>query len=176
MREALNRLFQAVRLDREAFVWMDLNDRATADGLIFVAVTRVLILLGSGWRILGLTTTISGLEVLVTAILNALVFWLAYSAIVFAVTKFLLDGSGQYAVYLRMSGFAYPTLLLLVFTRQLGISPVAALVLGSIWFLAVVTRGVTYEGDLPTERAALAAAAGLIGWIIISLIFNRGLI
>lgn len=176
MGEALNRLLQAVRLDREAFVWMDFNDRATADGLVFVAVTRVLILLGSGWRILGLTTTISGLEVLVTAVLNSLIFWLGFSAIVFAVTKFLLGGSGQYAVYLRIAGFAYPTLLLTIFTRQLGLSALAALVLGSVWFLAVVTRGVTYEGDLPTEKAALAAVAGLVGWIIISSILNRGLI
>jgi hypothetical protein len=33
-----------------------------------------------------------------------------------------------------------------------------------------------YEGDLPMERAVLAAAGGLVGWIIISAIFSRGLI
>lgn len=176
MGEAMKRLLQAVRLERDAFVWMDFNDRATADGLIFVAITRVLILLGSGWRILGLSTTINGLEVLITGILNSLIFWLAYSGITFAITKFLLNGQGQYAVFLRMAGFAYPTLLLTIFTRRLGISPTAALVLGSVWFLAIVTRGVEYEGDLPLERAALAAVGGLVGWIIISAILGRGLI
>ncbi len=176
MGEALRRLLQAVRLDREAFVWMSINDRATGDALIFVAITRVLILLGSGWRILGLTTTIGGLETLVTGILNALIFWLAYAGISFAVAKFLLGGEGHYAVFLRITGFAYPTLVLIIFTRQLGFAPLVNLILGSLWFLAVVARGITYEGDLPIERAALAAAGGLIGWIIIASIFGRGLI
>lgn len=176
MGEALNRLLQAVRLDREAFVWMDFNDRATADGLIFVVVTRFLILLGGGWTILGLTTSTSGLRLLILSILNALIFWLAYSGLTYAITKFLLDGSGQFAVFLRMAGFAYPTLLLTVFTARLGLTPIAALVLGSVWFIAVVTRGVTYESDLPPQRAVLAAAGGLIGWIILSTILSRGII
>lgn len=176
MREALKQLLRAVRLERDAFVWMDFNDRATADGLIFVAVTRFLILVGEGWRILGLTTTVTGLEILLNAILNSLIFWLAYAGISFAVSKFLLGGQGQYAVYLRITGYAYPTLLLTIVTSRLGITPTAALVLGSLWFLAVVTAGIRYEGDLPTERAALAAIGGLLGWIIISSIFTRGLI
>ena len=176
MGESLRRLLQAVRLERDAFVWMDFNDRATADGLIFVVVTRILILLGEGWSILGLTTNLNGIEVLIQSILNSLIFWLGYSAVTFAISKFLLDGTGQFAVYLRMAGFAYPTLLLIIFTRLLGLAPMAELVLGSVWFLAIVTRGVVYEGDLPTQRAVLAAAGGLVGWIIISTIFGRGLI
>jgi hypothetical protein len=56
------------------------------------------------------------------------------------------------------------------------LAPIVALVLGSAWFVAVVTRGVTYEADLPPQRAILAGAGGLIGWIIISSIFSRGLI
>ena len=176
MKEALKRLLQAVRLERDAFVWMDFNDRATADGLILVAITRIVILLGSGWTILGLTTSIGGWEVLVTAVLTTLIFWLAYSGITFAVSRFLLGGEGQYAIYLRIVGFAYPTLVLLIFTRQLGIAPVAAFVLGSLWLLAVVTRGISYAADLPIEKAALAAGGGLIGWIIIASVLNRGLI
>jgi len=49
-------------------------------------------------------------------------------------------------------------------------------VLASVWFLAIVTRGVTYEGDLPTDKAAVAAVGGLVGWIIISAILSRGII
>ncbi len=174
--EALNRLLQAVRLDREAFVWMDFNDRATADGFIFVVVTRFLILLGGGWTILGLTTSTSGVRLLVQSILNALIFWLTYSGITYAIAKFLLDGSGQFAVFLRMSGFAYPTLLLVIVTSRLGLTAIAAFILGSVWFMAVVTRGVTYEADLPVQRSLMAAAGGLAGWIILALILKRGLI
>jgi hypothetical protein len=174
--EALKRLLQTVRLERDAFVWMDFNDRATADGLIFVVATRFLILLGEGWTIRGLSTTLSGIEVLIFAMLNALIFWLVYSGIVFAVTKFLLDGSGAYATYLRVTGFAYPTLLLFVFTVRLGITRTAAFVLASAWLLVIVTRGVIYEGDVPIEKAAFAAGAGLAGWIILSAILKRGMI
>lgn len=155
---------------------MDFNDRATADALIFVVATRFLILLGGGWSVLGLTTSTSGLRLLILSMLNALIFWLAYSGLTYAITKFLLDGAGQFAVFLRMSGFAYPTLLLTIFTARLGITPIAALVLGSVWFIAVVTRGVIYEGDLPMQRAVLAAGGGLVGWIILSAILGRGIL
>lgn len=174
MKEALTRLLQAIRLERDAFVWMDFNDRATADALIFVAVTRILILLGLGWSFFGLATTLSGIEILISSILNALIFWLAYSGIAFAITKFLLGGSGTYAMFLRITGFAYPTLLVLIFTAQLGLPTWAALALGFLWFIAIVTRGITYEGDLPTERAVLAAIGGYVGWVVISSILGRG--
>lgn len=175
MGEALSRLLQAVRLERDAFVWMDFNDRATADALIFVVVTRLLILLGLGWSFFGLATSLGGIEILISSLLNALIFWLAYSGITFAITKFLLGGGGTFAVFLRITGFAYPTLLVLVFTAQLGDLPSwAALTLGFVWFIAVVTRGVTYEGDLPTQKALLAAIGGYVGWVVISSILGRG--
>ncbi|MCP3977521.1 MAG: hypothetical protein GY720_23800 [bacterium] len=176
MAEALKRLLQTVRFERDAFVWMDFNDRATGDAFVFVGVTRLLILLGMAWRIIGFVGPIAGFEILVQATINALIFWLMYSGIAFAATKYLFQGSGSYAVFLRITGFAYPTLLLVIFTDRLGLSATAALVAGSVWFLAIVTMGVKYEGDLPTERAALVAVAGLVGWIIVSAIFGRGII
>ncbi len=175
MGEPLKRLLQAVRLERDAFVWMDFNDRATGDAMIFVAVTRLLILLGLGWSLFGLATSLSGFEILIASTLNALIFWLAYSGIAFAITKFLLGGSGNFAVFLRITGFAYPTLLVLIFTAQLGDLPSwLALALGFVWFIAVVTRGITYEGDIPTQKAVLAAIGGYVGWVVISSILGRG--
>jgi hypothetical protein len=176
MNEVLKRLLQAIRFERDAFVWMDLNDRATGDALILVAVTRLLLLLGFGFSVLGLTTSISGIEVLVASMINAAVFWLAYSGLVYAASRFLLDGGGSYATMLRITGFAYPTLLLLIVTGRAISNAILALVVGSLWFLAVVAQGVRYEADLPLERAAIAAGAGLVGWIIVSSIFGRGVI
>jgi hypothetical protein len=176
MREAGKRLLQAIRFERDAFVWMDFNDRATADGLVLVMVTRVLILLGAGFSILGLTTSISGLELLLNAIFNALIFWLAYSGLLLAVVRFIFQGSGGYATLLRITGFAYPTLLLVIFTARLGLPAIPALVLGALWFLAIVATGVRYEGDLPIERAAASAGLAFVAWIIIALILGRGLI
>ncbi len=53
MAETLRRMVETFGLKREAFVWMDLNDRATGDALILVVVTRLLILVGFGSRLLG---------------------------------------------------------------------------------------------------------------------------
>ncbi|MFQ5555268.1 MAG: hypothetical protein ACE5GC_07865 [Acidimicrobiia bacterium] len=173
---AFSRLLQAVRLDRDAFVWMNFNDRATADALLFVPLTRFLILLGSGWSLLGVTTSARGLAVLFNVMVTSVIFWLAYAGLTYAVVRFLFQRGGTYAVYLRVTGFAYPTLLLVIFTRQLGLSDVAAIFAGSVWFLAVVTRGITYESDLPTDRAAVSAVLGLVAWVIVASILNRSLI
>ena len=173
---ALQKLLQAVRLERDAFAWMSVNDRATADALILVLVTRVIILLGFGMRFLGLTTTLNGAQVLIDSLLNALIFWLIYAGLAWAIARYLFDRRGDFATFLRITGFAYPTLLLLIFTFKLGLAPVAALVLGSVWFLGIVTRGIMYETELPVERAGLAAGGALVGWIILALIRKRGLI
>ncbi len=176
MRETMTRLLQAVRFEREAYVWMDFNDRATGDALLLVAATRILLLLGFGFSVLGLTTSLSGIEVLLTTLINAAVFWLVYSALVHASARFLFDGEGSYATTLRITGFAHPTLLLLIATANLVGNALLALILGSLWFLVVVAQGVRHTADLPIERALAAAAAGLLGWIIVSSIFGRGLI
>ena len=76
MAEAFNRLLQAVRLQRDAFVWMDFNDRATGDALIFIGVTRVLLLLGFGGSILGVATSLGVFETFFRSLLNAVIFWM----------------------------------------------------------------------------------------------------
>ena len=48
----LNRLLQTIRFDRDAFVWMEFNDRATGDALIIVAVTEVLFIIAGGTPLL----------------------------------------------------------------------------------------------------------------------------
>lgn len=176
MNEVMRRLLQAVRLERDAFVWMDLNDRATGDALILVAVSRVLMQLGFGSSLLGLTTSLSGLEFVLAIAITAAVFWLAYSGIVYAIARFLLNGGGSYATMLRITGFAYPTLLLLIVTAQVFSNAILAFLVGSVWFVAIVAHGVRYEADLPIERAALAAAGAVIGWIVVASILGRGLI
>ena len=172
----MRRLLQAVRLERDAFVWMDFNDRATGDALIFVLVTRILVLLASGWSILGLTTSLSGIDVLVQAMINVAVFWLVYSGLVYATARFIFQAGGSFPTTLRIAGLAYPTFLVQIATAQLIGNNTLAFAIGSLWFVAIVTAEVRYEADLSTEKAAAAAVAGVIGWIILSSILNGGLI
>lgn len=173
MREALQRLVQALRLDREAFVWMDLNDRATGDAAIFVVVTQVLLLLAAGNSLFGLAINVLSV---ISVLLSALVMWLVYSGITYAAAKFLLQGDGSFATFLRIAGFAYPTLLLTVFTSRVIDNGTLAFVAGSVWLLAIVTAGVRYVAELPTERALLSAVGGLIGLVIVQAIFSGGIL
>ncbi|MGI8823357.1 MAG: YIP1 family protein [Acidimicrobiia bacterium] len=176
MGETMRRLGEALSLRREAFVWMDLNDRATGDALILVVLTRLLIMLGLGFGLLGLATSASGLDVLFRSLLNAAVFWLVYSGITYAVSRYLLEGDGSFATILRITGFAYPTLLLTLVTIRIFDNGIIAFVVASIWFLLVVAHGVRYESDLPIERAALAAGLGLVGWMVVASILGYGLV
>lgn len=169
MGAVLHRLLQTVRFERDAYVWMDFNDRATGDALILVVVTNVLLLLGTGTSI---GTLLTSLPSLAFALLNSIVLWLIYSGIVFAIVRFLLRAEGGFPFYLRLTGFASPTLLVLIFARLLPIPALAAVILGSIWFVAVAAQGTHYVADLPLDRAALAAVGGFVGVVVVMSILS----
>lgn len=165
----LNRLVQAIRFDRDAFVWMDFNDRATGDALILVAITEVLFLFAGGTSLFGLVT---GLVSVLAALLSTVIFWLIYSGLVYAIAVYLFRGDGHYPVYLRIAGFAFPTLLLMIATtRMLGGGLIGTLA-GSVWFLLVVAYGTHYVSDLPLDRSVVTAVLGWAGWIVVSTILG----
>ena len=163
-----SRLLQAVKLDRDAFVWMDFNDRATGDAAILVAMTQVLISLGLGRSLFALVNPFT----LVQVLLGALFTWVIYSGAVYLVSRYLLDGTGQYAIYLRITGFAYPTLLLVVFTAIFVQDLLLAFMLGGAWFVVVVAYGLMYTVDLPLAKAAASAVGGFVVIVVVQAIFG----
>ncbi len=165
----LNRLLQAIRFDRDAFVWMDFNDRATGDALILVAITEVLIIIAGGTPLFGLVTGLAGV---LYALLSTVMFWLIYSGLVYAIAVYLFRGDGQYAVYLRIAGFAFPTLLLTIATTQIFGTGLIGVLVGSLWFLLVVAYGTHYISDLPLDRSIVAAVLAWAGWIVVSSILG----
>lgn len=172
MGEILRRFLQTLRLEREAYVWMDFNDRATGDALILVAITGLLKFAGFYG---GLRTVfnLGAWSLLLEFALSALIVWLLYSGIAWALVRFIVQGSGDYATYLRFTGFAYPTTLLAIAVAYVmgdrGIIPFA---LGFGWFIFIVARGIEYESDLPRERALLVAIGALAGLIVVNAIFS----
>ena len=165
----LNRLLQAIRFDRDAFVWMDFNDRATGDALILVAITEVLIIIAGGTPLFGLVT---GLADVLYALLSTVMFWLIYSGLVYAIAVYLFRGDGHYAVYLRIAGFAFPTLLLTIATTQIFGTGLIGVLVGSLWFLLVVAYGTHYISELPLDRSIVAAVLAWAGWIVVSSILG----
>ena len=165
----LNRLLQTIRFDRDAFVWMEFNDRATGDALIIVAVTELLFLVAGGTPLFGLVTSFTAV---MSSLLSTIMFWLIYSGLVYAIVKFLFRGDGDYPIYLRMVGFAFPTLLLTIATTQIFGNDLIATLVGSLWFLLVVAYGTHYVSDLPLDRSIVVAVLGWAGWIVVSTILG----
>ena len=147
----LNRLLQTIRFDRDAFVWMEFNDRATGDALIIVAVTELLFIIAGGTPLFGLVTSFTAV---MSSLLATVMFWLIYSGLVYAIVVYLFRRDGHYPIYLRMVGFAFPTLV------------------GSLWFLLVVAYGTNYVSDLALDRSIVAVVLGWAGWIVVSTILG----
>lgn len=159
----VSKIVGAARLDRESFLWMLWNDRAGGDAALIVIVTELVFSLA----LVGLSLT-AFLYFLVTG----LIFWLVYSGFAWAAAKYLFDGDGRFPGVFRIVGFAYPARLLvlpLLFVMDFWI----AMVLGSIWFLAIVAHGIKEAMELPLQPAALSAGAGLAGFLLFSAIFGR---
>ena len=175
MGDAFKRLLQAVRFQRDSFVWMDFNDRATGDALIFVLLTSVGLILASGVPLLGLVTSTRGINAFFGSIFDSLVMWLLFAGIVYFVVRSLFQAGETYALFLRIVGFAFPTLLLVIFTERLGLVSLVAFLLGSVWFMAITAYGVRYGSDLPIERAWAAVGLSMVLLVIVRAILERGI-
>jgi hypothetical protein len=159
---------QAVRLERDAFVWMDFNDRATGDAAILVAGTQILLALGTGASIISLLNPFT----LVSVIVAGLFFWLIYSGATYAIARFVFDAHGEYPFYLRVTGFAYPTLLVLIFADLVFDNFALILIVGAALFVVIVSTGIAYISDLNREKAFGAAIGGYVAVTIIQTIMS----
>lgn len=172
MGEVASRFLQTIRLERQAFVWMDFNDRATGDALVLVAITQVLMFAGLAGG-LGSVFNIGLWDLLLRLILSGMVQWLIYSAIAWAIVRYVVQAPGQYATYLRFTGFAFPTTLITIAVAiVLGDTGLIPFVAGFAWFIAIIARGIEYESDLPTARAWVVAFGALGGLLIVDAVFN----
>lgn len=172
MGEVLRRFLQAIRLEREAFVWMSFNDRATGDALVLVGITQLLMFAGIAGGLRSVFN-IGAWDLLIALVLAGLVQWLLYSAIAWALVRYVVQGSGEYATYLRFTGFAFPTTLatlaIALVINQGGFIP---FVLGFGWFVAIIARGIEYESDLPRDRALFVAVGAFAGLLLVDAIFG----
>ena len=159
----VGKIVGAARFDREAFLWMLWNDRAGGDAALIVIATE-----------LAFSLALAGLDIIAFLffLVSGLIFWLVYSGFAWAAAKYLFDGDGRFQGVFRIVGFAYPARLVilpLLFILNFWL----AMLVGSIWFLAIVAYGIKEAMELPLQQAALSAGAGLLGFLIFSAIFGR---
>ena len=172
MAEVFKRFLDTITLRRDAFVWMDLNDRATGDALILVALTPIvsfLLFIGG----LGSLVSVGAWSFLINLIISDLIQWLLYSGIAWAIVRYGVKASADFATYLRFTGFAYPTTLLVVLVALvLGRLGLLTYLLGFLWFIVIIGRGIEYSSDLPRNQALLVAFGSLIGLVIVNTVFS----
>lgn len=159
----LRRIVQAATLRREPFVWMQFEAGATGDALVIVAITSVLLVFASVGSV--------SLDGLLGVVLSSIVAWLVLAATTWAAGRFIYQASGEYAEVLRVVGFAFPVWLVQIATVRV-LDGRVALIVGSIWFLAVITAGVRVVLDLAWDKAAASAGIGFVGWLIIETVFR----
>ena len=112
MKEIGNRLLRTLRVERENFVWMDFNDRATGDAFYLVLITAVLTFLGlTSFGILGIVTSATALLGVFFVAIDYVVAWLLTAGITYAIIRFGYQEHHNYPAILRISGYAYPTQL-----------------------------------------------------------------
>jgi hypothetical protein len=98
--------------------------------------------------------------------LSALVAWLVIAGLTWAAARFIFDSTNDYAPVLRVAGFAFPTLLVLILTLRV-FGGYLGLLAGFAWFILVLAAGTQEVMDLKREHALGAAGAGFVGWLLV---------
>lgn len=159
----LRRSIQAVLLKRDVFLWMYFESSATGDALILVAATGLILALAGPASL-----TVS---LIFQVLINSLFMWLVVTALVWASAKFILEANGEYAPVLRVVGFATPTLLVWLVTVRF-FDNALGIIVGALWFLAVIAAGLRVVMEMPLERAWAAAAMGFVGWLLLQILLG----
>lgn len=169
MKEIASRLLRTLRVERENFVWMDFNDRATGDAFYLVLITTILTFIGIfGIGPIRIFTNVGAFEIFFRFLIDGIIVWLLISGITYAVVRFLFEEEHNFPAILRIVGYAYPTRLLIIFFATYFSSPFLVFLLGTGWLLFIVAKGIVATSSLPLERAMLASAGGVVGAVIVS--------
>jgi hypothetical protein len=112
-------------------------------------------------------------DLLLALVLAALIHWLLYAGIAWAIVQYGFHAHGEFSTYMRFTGFAWPTTVLtLLVALVLNRVGLLTFVLGFAWFIFIIGRGIEYASDLPRDKALLAAVGALLGLVIVTRILN----
>jgi hypothetical protein len=161
----IRHVVRAALLRRDPYLRMVLAPDGVADGLIVVGVTYLV--LGGVWM------WGQGLDVidLVRFILGSLVGWIVISGLVYLIGKHLLGGYGSFPGVAAAAGLGHPPMLSAL-ALSLVVSPLTALRVAAVWLLLCHWMAARVALELSEGRAALAAAGGYAGWLVVSFLLG----
>lgn len=151
------RLTRMIKMDHTVYDEIAVDEDATTEAAIIVAITALLGALG--------TLFVSNFgSFILTFVQQIAIGWVLWSAIVWVVGTRIFTGNGTFVHILRVLGYVTAPLVL-------GIIPVIGALVGGILSLVLAFFAIRETMDLTTEKTILTI---LIGWVInlvIGLIF-----
>jgi hypothetical protein len=172
------RLWQALQLKRDAYVWMQFNQAANGDAVLIVAAVYAL------WYLVAAAGDLSGLPFVdagrfaVTGVLSLFISggfaWLLGSAAVYAISTFVFERRINFAAIVPITGYAHAPLALVPIVGLLRLPVGAAIIFLGIWSAAMMVTGFQANLDMTQERAIGSALVAMFVWLLLVAIPGSG--
>ena len=165
------RLWQALQLKRDAYVWMQFNQAANGDAVLIVAaVYAIWILFAAVLNLGGLPFLVKG-EIAFAGFMQLFIggafAWILGSGAVYAINTFIFESRVNFGTIIPITGFAHAPLALVPLVARLGFPVAAALIFIGIWSAAMMVTGFQSNLDMTQERAIGAALTAMFVWLLL---------
>lgn len=164
------RLWQALQLKRDAFVWMQFNQAANGDAVIVVAFVYAV------WVAFIFLLDITGLPVVQAGVFSFGTFislfirggfgWILGSGAVWLIVSYVFEQPIRFGTVIPITGYAHAPLALVPIAAALGLTGGLAMLFAGIWSAAVMVTGFQSNLDVPQERAVGLSLAPLLVWLL----------
>jgi hypothetical protein len=165
------RLWQALQLKRDAYVWMQFNQSANGDAVLIVAgVYAVWILFAAVFGLGGLPFLTKGqfaISTFLSLFISGGFAWILGSGAVYAITTFIFENRVNFGAIVPIVGYAHAPLALVPVVSRLGFPVGAALIFIAIWSAAMMVTGFQSNLDMTQERAIGSALTAMFVWLLL---------
>jgi len=158
----IDRILRVIKLDKSVFAEVEIDEAATAQAAMVVAIIAALSAISGG---LGNLITSGGRGILaafLVPIVMAFISWVVWSAVTYFVGTTLFHGEATLDEMLRVIGFAQAPLMLGVFSF---IPCIGALFSLAGWLLSLYTGFLAVQEGLDLDTGKTVATVA-IGWAI----------
>jgi len=164
------RLWQALQLKRDAYVWMQFNQAANGDAVLIVAFVYAV------WVAFSSLLNVSGLPALrpgafsVADIVNLFIRggfgWILGSGAVWLIVSYVFEQPIRFGTVIPITGYAHAPLALVPVGAAVGLAGPLAMLFAGIWSAAMMVTGFQSNLDVSQERAVGLALAPMLVWLL----------
>lgn len=169
------RIWQALQLKRDAYVWMQFNQAANGDAVVIVASVYAFWIVFA-WLLSAGGLSIRAGEFAVVAFVGLFIRgafgWLLGSGAVWALSNFVFERRINFGAVIPITGYAHAPLLLVPVVERLGLGAGIGFIFAGIWAAAMMVTGFQSNLDMPQERAVGAALVGMFVWVLFVLVLR----